>query len=220
MGDFYKLNGTQLKLFAALIMVIDHIGAVILPQYIILRIIGRISFPIFCFMAAEGFYYTSDLKKYMLRLFIAGIITEPVYNLAFTGTLQYMHQNVMFTFLCAAAAVYIGKMFPEKLRVLSVIPFVFMAYIANVLNTDYGAFGVTLIWLFYILRDKKFINIAASGVLQIAGSVGIQRYSVFSLIPIALYNGRKGKKIKYFFYIFYPGHLMIIYIAALYLGIY
>lgn len=220
MNDFYKLNGTQLKLFAALIMAADHIGAVILPQYIILRIIGRMSFPIFCFMAAEGFYYTSDMKKYMLRLFIAGIITEPVYNLAFTGTFHYMHQNVMFTFFCAAAAVYAGKMFPDKFRMLSVIPFLLMAYIAELFNTDYGAFGVSLTWMFYILRDKKFLNIAVSGVLQIAGSIGIQRYSVFSLIPIALYNGKSGKKMKYFFYVFYPGHLMIIYLTALFLGIY
>lgn len=220
MPEYMKLNGTQLKLFAALIMVIDHIGAVIFPRIALLRIVGRISFPIFCFMAAEGFAHTKNLKKYMLRLLVAGVVSQPFYSLCFAGNLTYGTLNIMFTFLLSGAAVCVHKKLPQGRKEFAVVAAVLMAVLAMYLHTDYGEYGVILVFLFYLLRENQIALLLITGCFQILAAVGIQRYSAFSLVPIAFYNGKRGRNLKYFFYIFYPLHLSVIYGAAVHLGIY
>lgn len=212
------LNGTQLKLLAAFLMVVDHMGLVLFPQYIIFRIIGRLSFPIFCFTLAEGFYYTHSMKKHMLLLLVAAVISEPLYDVVLGGSITYRGMNVMFTFLLAAVAVRALQFVEMKkdsiiLKILSVIVMFLCAVIAEYASTDYGAYGVIMILIFYILRPWKVYDMLFSSLYMLM-TAGIQRYSVLSVIPIALYNGKAGKKYKYFFYIFYPAHLIVLYIIS------
>lgn len=203
-------------------MVIDHVGAVILRRYFILRIIGRMAFPIFCFCMAQGLIRTRDIKKYMLRLLAAGILSEPIYNIAFSGSIRYPSQNVMFTFLLAAMAVWgVQKLKIEgKWRIAGqASAFFAAAFLAQRLGTDYGAYGVFLVAIFYMLPGKPE-KLIVSGLFQLTAAKGAQMYSAFSVIPLAMYNGQRGPKLKYFFYVFYPAHLLLLYIIARCMGIY
>lgn len=214
------LSGTQLKLIAALIMVVDHVGAVLFPQYIILRIIGRMSFPIFCFVMAEGMYYSKNIRGYLLRLFAVALITQPVYSLCFTGQLFWKQLNVMFTFLLAGIGILGYQRLPVAGKWLGIVGMFAAACLAAVLNTDYGDYGVALVSLFYLLRENKKVMVVVTGLFQLGMAQGIQQYSIFSLVPILFYNGKRGRNIKYFFYVFYPAHLLIIYIVGRCLEIY
>lgn len=92
------LNSFQLKCIAVITMIIDHTGAVLFPDNMTLRYIGRIAFPIFCFLLVEGFFHTRDVRKYMLRLGMFAVISEIPYDLAFRDTvIEFEHQNVFFT---------------------------------------------------------------------------------------------------------------------------
>ena len=90
------LNSANLKIIAMVTMLIDHVGAVIFPQFIILRIIGRIAFPIFAYELVEGYFHTSNIWRYILRLLVFGVISEFFFDMAFFGYLGPEHQNVMF----------------------------------------------------------------------------------------------------------------------------
>jgi hypothetical protein len=89
-----------------------------------------------------------------------------------------------------------------------------MALLAEYMNTDYGAYGVLLIYIFYIFREKRTAAFTFSALFQLLAATGIQRLSVFSLIPLLFYSGKQGARLKYFFYIFYPAHLGILYLIA------
>lgn len=214
------LDGFTLKLIAMIIMAIDHTGAVLLPQVIWLRIIGRLAFPIFAYMIAEGFYYTGSKNRYLLRMGIFACITEPVFDLAFYGGIGFVHQNVCFTFFIAIAGLYVIYIMQQKVanivaaRLISCIIIVIFAFAAQLLNTDYGSFGVMLVYVYYMLRDNYLEKHAFSTVFQIVCATGIQRYSAFSTIPLMLYNGKKGHGLKYMFYVFYPAHLLVLYLIS------
>ena len=94
------INSFQLKWIAVITMIIDHTGAVLFPDDMVFRYIGRIAFPIFCFLLVEGFFHTRDVRKYMLRLGLFALISEIPYDLAFRDTvLEFEHQNVFFALL-------------------------------------------------------------------------------------------------------------------------
>ena len=101
------LNSFQLKCIAVITMIIDHTGAVLFPGELVFRYIGRISFPIFCFLLVEGFFHTRDMRKYMLRLGVFAVLSEIPYDLAFRGTmLEFSHQNVFFSLLIGVMMMY------------------------------------------------------------------------------------------------------------------
>ena len=104
----FSLSGFDLKIIAVITMIIDHAGAFLFPQAKILRIIGRISFPIFAFLICEGYEHTKDVKKYMLRLLLFAVISEPFFDLAMSGTIFSLNngQNVIFTLLIGVVTIY------------------------------------------------------------------------------------------------------------------
>lgn len=209
--NYFKLNSFALKIIAIITMAIDHIGAVFFPETIIFRIIGRLSFPIFCFLLVEGFYHTHDVKKYMIRMGIFALISEIPFDLAFNGTVTSLfHQNVFFTLFLGLVVIYILN---QPFHVLAKVSgTIFIMVLSEFLRTDYSSTGIMMILLFYAFKEQLFLKVLTVSGLNFFLMGGIQSFGALSMIPISLYNGKQGLKVKYIFYIFYPLHLFIIFI--------
>lgn len=226
-------SGSTLKWFAIIVMLIDHVGACLLEGFVfnayggsnfsvtvanpefwfgvdmILRCIGRSAFPIFCFLLAEGACHTRSMPNYIKRLAIFALISEIPFDLAIhNAPFVWEMQNVFFTLLLGAVAIWVFQKYPaEKWK--GWICFVLLAILAEVLHTDYGAVGVVTILLMYLLRDKTFWKLLASYVALALASI-LEIFCLPGMILIALYNGERGRQPKYFFYAFYPVHLLIL----------
>lgn len=208
------LTSFQLKCVAILSMVFDHSGAILFPDQLWMRYIGRIAFPVFCFLIVEGCYYTHDIRKYLIRLASFAVVSEIPFDLAFNGSLlEFRHQNVFFTLATGAAMLWIFRYcreWPEKMIVLLI-----MMWIAEILRSDYSYRGILLIFVFYIFRSNRILAAAAGAFWNLLYKSSIQIYGILAMLPILLYNGREGRKMKYFFYLFYPFHLLILYAVRL-----
>ena len=192
-------------------MIIDHIGLFFFPEHILFRIIGRLSFPIFAFLIVEGFYHTRDIRKYMIRLAGLGVISEIPFDLLTTGKFfDLRHQNVFFTLLIGWILLY-G--YEKQYSTFSKVSFAFLILIAgDLFRVDYGAWGVLMIFCFFIFRERMWAKIVSVAVINVVVFGYIQAFAVLALLPICLYNGEKGRGYKYFFYLVYPVHLWIIWI--------
>lgn len=204
------LDSFQLKCIAIVSMALDHTGAVLYPSQIWLRCLGRIAFPIFCFLIVEGFFHTHDVRRYMGRLGVFALISEIPYDLAFRGVpLEYAHQNVFFTLLIGIGMMILlerNREWPVKAVIL-----LLAMWLAVLIRSDYNFRGVLLIFVFYIFHESRRLAVTAGGLWNFLYQGVIQKYGVLSVLPLALYNGERGRKMKYFFYIFYPAHLLLLY---------
>lgn len=248
------ISGSTLKLIALVTMLIDHIGAVVLWRMILtlsyggtilggawqpeigklldvynaMRLIGRIAFPIYCFLLVEGFQRTHSRWKYVLRLGIFALVSEIPFDLALSGSLMDVsYQNVFFTLLLGLCAM-IGSdkvtewcgCIPDRVwsraagYFLSGVVTAAMALTAYMLHTDYQAVGVVCIMVLYLFRSNKWGQ-------AMAGAISFLWESTASLafIIILCYNGKRGVKLKYIFYLFYPLHLLILYGICVWMGI-
>lgn len=191
-------------------MALDHTGAVLYPSQIWLRCLGRIAFPIFCFLIVEGFFHTHDVRRYMGRLGVFALISEIPYDLAFRGVpLEYAHQNVFFTLLIGIGMMILlerNREWPVKAVIL-----LLAMWLAVLIRSDYNFRGILLIFVFYIFHESRWLAVTAGGLWNFLYQGVIQKYGVLSVLPLALYNGERGRKMKYFFYIFYPAHLLLLY---------
>lgn len=213
------LSTFQLKWIAIITMLIDHVGAVLFPYSMGFRIIGRIAFPIFCFLIVEGFSHTRDVRRYMVRLGIFALVSEIPYDLAFHGGISFEEgQNVFFTLLLGVFMMYMLSLGSGILVKVLVVLSVFV--LAEVLNTDYSGRGILLILIYYLFREKKAIGLPAGALWNFSYGWGmIQCFGVAATPFLAFYNGKRGPKIKYFFYVFYPAHLFILYLLKTYLPV-
>ena len=204
------LDSFQLKCIAIVSMALDHTGAVLYPSQIWLRCLGRIAFPIFCFLIVEGFFHTHDVRRYMGRLGVFALISEIPYDLAFRGVpLEYAHQNVFFTLLIGIGMMVLlerNREWPVKAVIL-----LLAMWLAVLIRSDYNFRGILLIFVFYIFHESRWLAVTAGGFWNFLYQGVIQKYGVLSVLPLALYNGERGRKMKYFFYIFYPVHLLLLY---------
>jgi uncharacterized membrane protein YobD (UPF0266 family) len=212
------MSRSQLKLLAVITMLIDHIGAIFFPQDDLFRIIGRLAFPLFCFFIAEGMVHTSNLQKYLGRVFLFALVSEVPYDLAFYGTVFYPgRQNVFFTLFLGLAAISLLHTYFNEKPVSTALLVCACVLLAEALNTDYGAFGVLVIILFYCARQYRTKGVLTFAILNtgfglITGM--LQIYAAAVAVPIVLYNGKRGKlNGKYFFYAFYPVHLLLLYLV-------
>ncbi len=189
--------------------------------YWVLRMIGRLGFPIFCFLLIEGFQKTRDVKKYALRLGVFALLSEIPFDLAFKAqVLEFSYQNVFFTLflglLTMIACDAVAKTDWNKAvkGILSVVAIVAGAAAAELLHTDYAAIGVLCIMALYLFRKNKVGQI-------VAGCVAFcwELTAPLAFVPIGFYNGERGLKLKYVFYLFYPLHLLIIYGVSILLGV-
>lgn len=313
------ISGSTIKIIAVVTMLIDHFAAAVLMRMLVirgvydlpndfrgimqwleengalyygmtaLRMVGRLGFPIFCFLLVEGFQKTRDLRKYILRLGLFALISEIPFDLAFSGkVLEFGYQNVYFTLFLGivglAAFDVIGKREPgagvrgvltaagilllplyagivvEKLLydwfapgrggnlflivygVLAAAMLVFyliyrkgkgtdrawrvcadlavltvIMFAADFMHTDYGGMGVLTIAVMYLFRKKKVICMLAGCIVLTLMSLS-EVPAFLALVPIAFYNGKRGLKMKYFFYAFYPVHLLILWLIAVAMG--
>lgn len=320
------IPGSTVKIIAVVTMLIDHVAAALFTRILItrglfaaagndqlllawmrengvlfvitqfMRLIGRLGFPIFCFLLVEGFGKTRNLKKYIFRLGLFALISEVPFDLAFSGKLWAPgYQNVFFTLLigilalwgfqamarwkaagwlqmfCTAGGILLLPLW-AALRLRSVVT-IFMAnwfsvylygwrlqtffaiylillaamggawwiyrkkkgadsawrlcgdmivltaamILASWLQTDYGGMGVLTVAVMYALRENKVRSIAGGCAVLTVMSLS-EATAFFTLIPVARYNGERGLKMKYFFYIFYPAHLLIIWLICWAMG--
>ena len=230
------LNALQLKIIAMVLMLCSHLWSTIIYQNNWLDAIGRLAFPIFAFQIVEGFYETNNYKKYIKRLFFFALISELPFNLMAGGGWIYpFHQNVMFTFLIALLFMKWMENAKEKEKwkfVLRVIVSVVLGFLVGFITmVDYFGYGILMVFVFYLSRNLKwgwilqfvclfYINWEMIGGLvypiQLFGNtinISHQGLAILALIPIWMYNGKKGyvsKKIQYACYTFYPVHMTIL----------
>lgn len=248
------ISGSTLKFIAIVTMLIDHIGATViwrmvlddatqmgmvgmvprsglLTMYRIMRYIGRIAFPIYCFLLVEGFEKTHSRVKYALRLGSFALISEIPFDLAFQSkVMDFSYQNVFFTLFIGLITMMAVDRVEEIFRnaeadstnrVWDVMryPTVFLisaagAILAEFLHTDYGATGVLCIMVLYFFRRNKAVQMVAGGFAFLW-----EITAPLAFFPIAFYNGNRGLKLKYVFYLFYPLHLLILYLICMGMGI-
>lgn len=219
------LSGSVLKLIAVITMLIDHTGYVfyVFPAfreplftalgetvtvYFILRKIGRLAFPIYCFLIGEGLIHTRSPIKYLLRLLAFAIISEIPFNLMVSGNILCPeHQNVFFTLFLGALAIYFYRSI--KCNLLKAALMLAVLGISTRLEADYGAAGMVVIVLLYALRGHLIVQ-ALAGYPLFSGGI----YAVAAFIPISMYNGKRGfikhPILKYAFYLFYPAHMLLL----------
>lgn len=223
-----------LKLIACVTMFIDHFGYAIVPRlaianmdaiYYICRSIGRLSFPIFCFLLVEGMHRTRNPRKYILRLGVGILLAEIPFDLVLEGGFSWGYQSVMVTLTLGAVMLLCMQKTEKKwMKLLLVLPF---AILAEHCKCDYGAGGIVMIAVF-ALFDRLSLQSAAlflvnwqllpSAAVMVFGIVVIiQLFAMAAMVPIALYSGRKlthSKTVQWAFYLFYPVHFIILWLLC------
>ncbi|MBC2870788.1 hypothetical protein H7271_04135 [Bittarella massiliensis] len=233
------LSGFGLKWLAVCTMLVDHIGAAILePVFLLplyglykgggglpgwyepllladmaLRAVGRLAFPLFCFLLAEGFCHTRDRRRYALQLLTFALLSEIPFDLAFALTpFSPDCQNVYFTLFFGVLSLQL-LVWLEGRALLQVLGVGLCCLAAAGLSADYGAMGVLLVALFYLTRRQPAAR-AAMGSAALLSLGASEIPALFSLLPISLYSGEKGQGPKWFFYWFYPLHLLLLWGAG------
>lgn len=213
------LNNFTLKMIAILSMLIDHIGYIFLPGdslYAPSRAIGRIAFPIFCFLIVEGFHHTRSHIDYLIRLSIFALISEIPFDLAFFGKLfDFQHQNVYFTLALGLGAIFCLEEMNTHRRYA--IPFFLILATAFLIHCDYGIGGVLLICMFYLTRETPWIRLVLCALILYVFYGTPELYGLIAMVPITFYNGKRGPHAQMLFYWFYPVHLLILHLIAVYL---
>ncbi|MCC8136984.1 MAG: conjugal transfer protein TraX [Clostridiales bacterium] len=224
------ISGSTLKLIAVFTMLIDHTGATVirsimrLPEvtdnaalrntwvhiYNISRDIGRLAFPIFCFLLVEGFLHTRSPRRYAGRLFLFALISEIPFDIALKRNWFYPDkQNVYFTLLIGLLVMMSIRWLTDnesKRLLLSVLPIAAGMLLAYWIHTDYSYKGVFLIAVLYLMRNSRLYQCIGG-----AAAISWELPAPIAFIPIWFYNGKRGISLKYFFYWFYPVHLMVLY---------
>ena len=232
------MSAFVLKIIAMITMLCDHTSYLLFGHFSELNYIGRIAFPIFAFQISEGYIHTKNLKRYFIRLFLFAIISQIPFMLFRSIFTSGFALNIFFTLFLGLVTIFVYDKFNKidcknivihySCKVFSIFVVVIAAILAQVLKFDYGAFGIAIIFIFYLFKNKPLLmNIGIILSVIIYYWNGLQNSSlfltylvivIFTCIPLAfinLYNHKKGKDMKYFLYLFYPIHLLIIYFLSL-----
>lgn len=254
----------QIKLIAIAAMVIDHIGLFFFPQILVFRIVGRLAFPLFAWLIANGAYYSKNIKKYLARLFFFALVAQiPFIIINRLIDPSFWELNVLFTLFLGLSTIFLIKKLKNVVSVCLMI--ILNALIASLFNMEYGAMGVLAVVIFYhFFRDFRkmiMLQICLFTIFSITPIIFyialtreintsvpttifhlclptwthicllvsmafppnfisqtlIEPLGLFSLIFVAFYGNQEGKKMKYFFYWFYPIHLVILYVIKLFI---
>lgn len=215
------ITSSWLKWLAIISMLIDHMGAVILEPWLIsggaltyptvdwqsidmvLRLIGRLAFPIYSFLIVEGYHHTRDVRRYAMRLGLFALVSEIPFNLAISQNwFDLSHQNVFFTLMAGLLAIWALDRFENVLLGITAAGSLVLA--AHLLQTDYGAYGVSMMLLLHWTRSDRRVQAVTGAIFNLS-----QLTASLAFIPIYFYNGEKGKGNSKWIYLIYPVHLVI-----------
>lgn len=237
----WGISSFVLHLLAMGLMLCDHLWASVLPIDV-LTWLGRIAFPLFAYMIAEGYFHTRNLKKYLLRLLVCALITEIPFDLFYGGRWFYpFHQNVLWTFLLALLCLRAVEAIRQRMRWWFALPLAAVVVLAGyllgfVLMVDYYGYGLLTVIGFYLLRGRRWYHLLGQTVLlwwincEMMGGLTVpltvagysleipqQGMAVLAMVPILLYNGKTGPRsriIQAMFYLFYPAHLLVLVVLS------
>ena len=220
-----KLSGNKLKVIALISMTVDHVGKAFFSSNIWFEIIGRLSFPIFAYMIAEGWKYTSNRKRYMCTIWGMGILYQIVYYFLYSS----LYMGIFITYGLSLLLIYAIESLVKKKKYcfivspIIILGLVFVGCIENVFPNsgfaiDYGLVGICIPALVYFGKTKKekvcFLFLGLCCLYLVFK--GLQFISLLSTILLAFYSEKRGNKnLKYFFYFYYPFHLVAIWFIQL-----
>lgn len=229
------LSGNQLKILAALFMIVDHVGLLFFPNLASpmawMRYVGRLSFPMFAFFIAEGCRYTKNRARYLGMMGVIGLVFHLVYYYYVGDDMM----NVFLSFTFAIALIYLWQNFVSACKVKRIdgavlglvlfFAYAFLLYrITRIVHVDYYFGGILLPWLTYLTK-KKWLRLFffALGIALVAVFMGkfwyVEAWGLLAVPIMALYNESRGKwRMKYFFYFFYPIHLVALYGISMLVG--
>ena len=236
----FDISASTLHIMAMICMLLDHLWATVIPGNQWMTCLGRLAFPMFAFMVVEGYFRTSNWKRYAKRLLFFAIISEIPFNLMYSSSLIFpFHQNVIWTLLLGLGLIHINELTAKKEKLwLSIVVgglTILVGFLVGMLSMiDYYGAGVVTILVFYFFRKRTwwcllgqilalyYLNVEILGGFYFEIPMGDkmipivqQGLALFALIPIWLYQGRKGIKSTYFQYIcygFYPLHMLVLYL--------
>lgn len=233
--NFQFLSGAELKLIAIISMLADHVNKALIYPYLesnhgflafisdVFDIIGRIAFPLFCFMLVEGYFKTRNRKKYLLNLLLFGVISEIPFDMFTTASFFNMNwNNVMFTLALVLVTVWIIDTLKEKMQkrpkalwyLVSILIVLVMCIVSMSLSLDYEHHAILIGYFFYLFHDMPVFAIPFGYV-----SMFKEPWALLGFGLTLTYNGERGKQHKMLYYWFYPVHLLILGLLRLYLGI-
>ena len=229
---FQVLNGAQLKYIAFLSMLIDHTNNALITPLLngtgwllhlsnLFSILGRIAFPIFIFFIVEGFFKTSSRKRYLITLLAFGMISEVPFDMFTSKTFFSPYwNNMMFTLVLCLITIWVIDSLKEKIsnkivwHIVSIVVVAICSAVAMALSLDYDYHAIIVAYLFYIFYDRPVLG-AALGYLSIIKEL----YSFFGFGIVLTYNGERGRQYKWFNYLFYPVHILILGMLRFYFNI-
>ena len=234
------MTSFALKIIAMASMLVDHFaysfhGLLVWDSFEVMRSVGRLAFPIFAYMAGEGFRHTRDVRKYLVRLGAFALISEVPFDLLFRNSgrmvalgsdglvlvfFELSSQNVFFTIFLGIAAAYLYKLGRDRPLFLIAIPIPIL--LGGLMNTDFGSIGVAMVfacaaitgrivrlgtvllggvvlfWPFMVLADPSF-------------GIMLMTFHCIAVGLLLMYNGKRGRKARWTFYLFYPAHLLALF---------
>ena len=236
---------SSLKFIAMGAMVLDHIGLVLiengylasfkdtdvvlssLPLFwvnFIIRIIGKMAFPIYAFLIVEGYRHTKDIRKYLARLLSFAMLSEVPFDLAYRSVLfGFNSQNVLFTLSLGLVSIMMwNAILPktedgkpdffgakESKKFWAILSVMIFFVIGSLIRVDYMGFGVVIVFFMYLLREDEVMRNVVTGVIMALGGP-IDIGGMLAFFPLHYYNGEKGRNLKWLFYSFYPLHLLLL----------
>lgn len=229
---FQIFNGAQLKYIAFISMIIDHANNALITPLLdgqgfllhlsnLFSILGRIAFPIFVFFIVEGFFKTRSRKKYLLTLLVFGIISEVPFDMFTSKTFFDPYwNNMMFTLALCLIMIWLVDILKGRIKnrllwyIVSIFVVAIFAFMAMQLSLDYDYHAIVVAYLFYIFYDKPILG-AGLGYLSIIKEL----YSFLGFAMTLTYNGERGRQYKWFNYLFYSVHILILGLLRFYFNI-
>jgi len=216
--DLHFISITGLKILAIISMLTDHIGVALFPDVQLLRIIGRIAMPLFAFCIAEGYIHTRNKLHYLARLCIFAAISEVPYDLMNYGHIEFENQNILFTFAIAVLTLVTFEALRKEKRENRIIFTFLVSFLAFGIGGEYHVLAVGLVFIFYMLQAYSTVFKTFAGIFYsfFFFDSSIYGFSLLGFVPILFYNGKRGKGLKWLFYIFYPAHMLILYLLSIF----
>ncbi len=238
------LSGSALKWIAIVCMVVDHIAAVfvydyyrstladptvasatVFQVYYWMRVVGRITFPIFCFELVEGAKHTHSFPKYALRLLIFALVSEVPYDLALHGDDAdwTVHLNIMVTLLVALLPMWAGEVCERRVglpwwigKLVAAVAMAACYWVCqNLIHPSYSGYGILLAGVMYLGKESRLAQLALASLLTYFHGNALQMWCIVGVaLACVFYNGEKGHMNKWVSYTFYPAHLLVIAIVA------